>query len=59
MNRLKIDTSIAHKVTVNLVTEAKTFTKESEQKFGSQALLASIEEVLKEADLKLKDLDKD
>ena len=56
MNILSIDTSVANKISVSLDKDGQTFTKESEQKFGSQALLRSITEVLKEAGLEMKDL---
>lgn len=56
MNILSIDTSVANKVTVELEAIGKKLTKESEQKFGSQALLGSIVDLLREAQLEMKDL---
>ena len=56
MNALHIDTSQASLVSVILNTPKGDFKKESQQKFGSQALLGSIVEVLKEAGLEMKDL---
>lgn len=56
MNILSIDTSLANKVTVSFITAKKEIIKESEQKFGSQALLNLIQEALKEAELELKDI---
>lgn len=56
MNTLSIDTSVANKVTVKLNAGDQEFIKESEQKFGSQALLSSIQEIIKEAGIELKDL---
>lgn len=56
MNVLTIDTSNAGQIAVILRTENSEFKKESQQKFGSQALLGSIEEVVREAHLTLQDL---
>ncbi len=56
MNVLHIDTSQASLVSVILDTPRGQFKKESQQKFGSQALLSSIVEVLKEAGIEMKDL---
>ena len=53
---LFIDTSISNKVSVLLEIDGKKYEKESEQKFGSQALLGSIQDVLKEAGLEMKNL---
>ncbi len=57
MNVLTIDTSKPNMVSVSLITSEKDLRKESEQKFGSQVLLNLIEEILKEAELKLQNLD--
>lgn len=56
MNVLSIDTGTANKIIVSLVVGEKKISKGSEQKFGSQALLSTIQEVIKEAGLELKDL---
>jgi tRNA threonylcarbamoyladenosine biosynthesis protein TsaB len=56
MNILSIDSSLANKVVVTFKTTEKEFIKESEQKFGSQALLSLIQEILKAAELELKDI---
>lgn len=56
MNTLYIDTSKASLIAVILRTDAKEYIKESRQKFGSQALLGSINEVVEEAGITLQDL---
>src|SRR4051812_46280204 len=56
MNELHIDTSQASLISVILNTPKGQFKKNSQQKFGSQALLSSIMEVLQEAGLEMKDL---
>lgn len=56
MNILFIDTSKANHIAVILRTLTAEYTKESEQKFGSQALLGLIEKVVQEAEMELKDL---
>jgi tRNA threonylcarbamoyl adenosine modification protein YeaZ len=51
-----INTSDAGKITVILRTRDREYRKESEQKFGSQALLGLIDKVVKEAGIALRDL---
>jgi tRNA threonylcarbamoyl adenosine modification protein YeaZ len=53
---LVINTSEIGKVMVGIITSEKEFKVEKEQKFGSQALLGAIQEVLEKANLELKDL---
>lgn len=56
MNNLLMDTSTANKISVSLQTSQKKYYLESEQKFGSQALLGLIQDILNDANLELKDL---
>ncbi len=56
-NTLIINTSQQHIVSVRLVTSSGEFAKETEQKFGSQVLLALIKQVLAEKKLKIEDLE--
>jgi tRNA threonylcarbamoyladenosine biosynthesis protein TsaB len=56
MNKVVIDTSLANKIKVILNVGKEVFTKESEQKFGSQALLGSITELIEQAGIEFKDL---
>ncbi len=55
-NTLYIDTSKSNIVIVSLKTAEKELKKESEQKFGSQALISLIQEIIKEGQIELKDL---
>jgi tRNA threonylcarbamoyladenosine biosynthesis protein TsaB len=57
MKILSINTSEMGKVSVELRVQNEEFRVEKEQKFGSQVLLNMIEEILQQADLKMKDLD--
>ena len=57
MNVLTIDTSERHLIKVSIDREDKHFEKEHEQEFGSQVLINLIQDVLKDAELELSDLD--
>lgn len=56
MNILTIDTSEIHKIAVILRTDTQQWQQESQQKFGSQALLGLINTVLKDAGIAMPDL---
>lgn len=56
MNILSINTSEANKIAVILRTNSQEYRQESQQKFGSQALIGLIEKVIQDAEIELKDL---
>lgn len=56
MNILTINTSEANLISVTLDTPTGQLIKQSQQKFGSQALLGLIVDILKESNLEMKDL---
>lgn len=56
MNIVSIDTSLANKIKVVLNVGKKEYIQESEQKFGSQALLGLITDLIKQARIEYKDL---
>lgn len=56
MNIVSIDTSLANKIKVVLNVGKEEYIKESEQKFGSQALLGLIIDLINQAGIEFKDL---
>lgn len=57
MNVLHIETSKQNIISVSFAYENNQFSKELEQKFGSQVLVQLIQDVLAEAGVEMKDLD--
>ncbi len=56
MNIVSIDTSLANKIKVVLNVGKEEYIQESEQKFGSQALLGLITDLINQARIEFKDL---